>query len=125
RTILFVLEPTKPIMKAKLFLTVLMAGFSFTGCKKSPTVEQSASPAKPETTASDAKSAVSTTPAFAGGRRTSFSEVTAQLDAGGSLFLYLATDQWLAGLSTNISALRQVVMSLPGPMVQEREKVNS
>jgi len=62
---------------------------------------------------------------FAGGRKTSFQDVTAQLDPGGSLFLYLATDQWLAGLSTNIAEFRQVALSLPGPAMQEREKINS
>ena len=35
----------------------------------------------------------------------SFVEVTAQLDRGGSLFFYLSTEAWLAGLSQQIAAL--------------------
>jgi len=31
--------------------------------------------------------------------KTSFNEVTAQLDPGGSLYAYLSTSQWLEGLS--------------------------
>jgi len=113
-------------MKAKfLILTIALAGFTFTGCKKSPTASEPANRSSEESSASAAKPAVPTTPPFAGGRKTSFTEVTSQLDPGGSLFVYLATDQWLAGLSTNISAFRQAIMSLPGPMVQEREKLES
>src|SRR5882724_7046214 len=108
-----------------LILTTALAAFSFTACKKRPTANEPAERSAQETSASAAKSAVSTTPPFAGGRKTSFTEVTSQLDPGGSLFVYLATDQWLAGLSTNISSFRQAIMSLPGPMVQEREKLDS
>src|SRR3954471_9936005 len=94
-----------------LILTIVLATFSFTACKKSPTANEPAEHPAQEASASGAKSAVPTMPPFAGGRKTSFTEVTSQLDPGGSLFVYLATDQWLAGLSTNISAFRQAIMS--------------
>ena len=51
--------------------------------------------------------------AFTPARKTSFDEVTRQLDAGGDVFLYLATDRWLAALSTNVSQLRDVLEHLP------------
>lgn len=56
-------------------------------------------------------------------RPTSFTEVTSQLDAGGSVYAYLATDQWLAQLSTNITQLRDVVLDLPEVSGPDREKV--
>jgi len=58
---------------------------------------------------------------FTPARQTSFGEVTSQLDAGGNLFVYLSTDQWLAGLSTNVSQLRDVLMSLPDGEPSKRE----
>lgn len=56
-------------------------------------------------------------------RQTSFGEVTRQLDAGGSVYAYLATDQWLAGLSTNLAQLRELVENLPGISGTEQENV--
>src|SRR5512134_2602208 len=86
------------------------------GCKKE---EPKGTPATPTGTAASTSpaspSGVPSIPPFAGGRRTSFQEVTSQLDPGGSLFLYMATDQWLAGLSTNLAQWQQVLSSLPGP----------
>ena len=113
-------------MKTNTFtLSVLLALLSFTACKKSPPPDQPVPTPAQETSASVPVPGVPATPPFEGGRKTSFQEVTAQLDPGGSLFLYLATSQWLAGLSTNISELRQVVTSMPGPGMQEREKIGS
>ncbi|MEY2410721.1 MAG: hypothetical protein QOF48_3391 [Verrucomicrobiota bacterium] len=63
-------------------------------------------------------------PPFAGGRKTSFGEVTSQLDAGGSLFLYLSTDQWLNGLSKKVTDLRGFVMSMARPQPDEAEMLN-
>src|SRR5947207_3111475 len=106
-----------------LILTTALAAFSFTGCKKRPAANEPAEHPTQEASASAAKSAVPTMPPFAGGRKTSFTEVTSQLDPGGSLFVYLATDQWLAGLSTNISAFRQIILSLPGPGMENRAEI--
>ena len=56
---------------------------------------------------------------------TSFAEVTAKLDRGGSLYFYLSTEQWLTGLSENIASL--TALGLPaataGQSAEEREKV--
>ena len=45
--------------------------------------------------------------------KTSFSEVTSQLDPGGDFYLYLGTAQWLDGLSAKVGSWRQVVNSIP------------
>jgi hypothetical protein len=45
--------------------------------------------------------------------KTSFNEVAAELDTGGSLYVYLSTEQLLAGLSKNIGAWRSIVESIP------------
>jgi competence protein ComGC len=46
-------------------------------------------------------------------RQTSFGEVTSQLDPGGTVYGYLSTDQWLAGLSTNVAKLRDLLLEIP------------
>ena len=46
--------------------------------------------------------------------KTSFTEVTSQLDPGGNFYLYLGTAQWLDGLSTKIGSYRQVFTAMPG-----------
>src|SRR5277367_3359002 len=45
--------------------------------------------------------------------KTSFTEVTSQLDPGGNFFLYLGTAQWLDGLSTKIDGWRQTFTAMP------------
>src|SRR5207253_2646541 len=52
-------------------------------------------------------------PAIVSAEKTSFNEVTAQLDAGGSLYGYLSTSQWLDGLSGRVNSWRDAVLSLP------------
>jgi hypothetical protein len=99
-------------MKKRILNLILVAFLPWTGCKKSGP-EQVATSTTPTSEAEPSR--VAAPAPFAGGRPTSFQEVTSQLDPGGSLFLYLATDQWLAGLSTNISQVREVLLSLPGP----------
>lgn len=104
----------------KKYILTLIALFTLiilVGCKKDEKAEKSPAPEPAASTLSTAGSqtSIAATPPFVGGRKTSFHEVTSQLDPGGSLFLYMATDQWLAGLSTNIAQFQQVVSSLPGP----------
>jgi len=76
----------------------------------------------PETTEAP-KPAATNAPAFTPARQTSFAEVTSQLDAGGDLFVYLSTDQWLSGLSTNLTQLRDAVLNMTDAETSEREKV--
>ena len=56
--------------------------------------------------------------------KTSFTEVTSQLDPGGNFYLYLGTAQWLDNLSTKVGSLRQVVASLPDLKPEDATKVN-
>lgn len=52
---------------------------------------------------------------------TSFDEVTARLDRGGSLYVYLSTAQWLDGLSKNIAGYREILLA-QSKTPEEREK---
>jgi len=73
------------------------------------------------TTAADPGGAAVTN-AFA--EKTSFQEVTAQLDPGGNLYLYLGTEQWLDGLSAKISNWRQLLGSIPDLPDDARETID-
>ena len=63
-------------------------------------------------------------PAIVSAEKTSFNEVTAQLDSGGSLYGYLSTSQWLDGLSGRVNAWRDTVLSLPNFGPDEKSNVN-
>jgi hypothetical protein len=56
--------------------------------------------------------------------KTSFSEVTSQLDPGGDFYLYLSTAQWLEHLSTKIGGWRQVVSAAPELKPKDLDTVN-
>ncbi|RME91398.1 MAG: hypothetical protein D6766_11935 [Verrucomicrobia bacterium] len=49
--------------------------------------------------------------------------MTSKLDPGGSLFLYLSTDQWLAGLADRVAGLRDAILALPDMPERERRQV--
>jgi hypothetical protein len=111
--------------KHLLILIPVVVAISFTACRKNeasnksqPPETEPASPAQVSTS----DGGIAAAPPFAGGRKTSFQEVTSQLDPGGSFFLYLATDRWLAGLSTNIAELQQALSPLAGPNRDDVEK---
>lgn len=67
----------------------------------------------------------SSTSAVTPARATSFNEVTSQLDPGGSVYGYLATDQWLAGLSTNIAQFETLILNLPDVEEKDREGIKT
>ena len=71
-----------------------------TGCKQSK-LRRRAKPQKPATGGT------------ASAEKTSFAQVTSQLDPGGSLYLYLSTEQCLAGLSGKVAALRGLLGAIP------------
>lgn len=99
--------------------TVLLLAFGlvlFNGCKK----KESAAESTPSSPA--ASPATASAPPFAGGRKTSFQEVTSQLDPGGSLYGYVATDQWLSGLSKKVSDVRGFLTAIARPQGQEAEQ---
>lgn len=54
----------------------------------------------------------------------SFRQVTAQLEPGGDLYLYLSTEQLLEGLAAKIGKIRDVMGSLPKVSAEDREKIN-
>ncbi len=108
---------TKPQLLAGLVLSLVVTGPGFDAGAQA----QAQAPTQPPGSATS--SAVPAQAAFAPARKTSFKEVTSQLDPDGSVFVYLATDQWLAGLSTNVSRLRDVVENLPGIPAAGRERL--
>jgi hypothetical protein len=55
--------------------------------------------------------------------KNSFREVTSRLDPGGDLYLYLSTEQLLAGLSGRIAGWREVFASLPNTDAEERDQI--
>ncbi len=96
-------------MKTPLALLLAASvGLTLVGCKKD------------DASANGSASSPTATPA----RQTSFAEVTSQLDPGGNVYAYLATDQWLAGLSTNITRLKGFILSLPDIAEEDSEKIN-
>jgi len=56
--------------------------------------------------------------------KTSFNEVTSQLDPGGNFYLYLGTAQWLDGLSTRVAAWRQTFAAMPGLKPEDAANVS-
>ncbi len=96
------------------FLSLIgVAGWLGFGCNKSGT------PPAPAATNSPAAST-----ALVSVAKTSFSEVTSQLDPGGDLYLYLGTAQWLDGLSSNVSTLQQSVQAMPDLKDEDRTNVD-
>jgi hypothetical protein len=92
-----------------LALLGLIAALGF-GCQKQGT-PQAASPAQQPSQ-------------FASVEKTSFNEVTSQLDPGGDLYLYLGTAQWLDGLSGKISSWREQVASTPNLKPEDLDNIN-
>jgi hypothetical protein len=88
----------------------LFACLCFTGCKK-----EEAPPTGPKQPA--AAAAVSA-------EKTSFTQVTSQLDPGGNLYVYLSTEQWLAGVSGKVATWRGVLGAIPDLKPEDRENLD-
>lgn len=56
--------------------------------------------------------------------KTSFNEVTSQLDPGGDFYMYLGTAQWLAHLSTKVEGWRQMVLNMPDAKPEDTTNIN-
>lgn len=96
-------------MKTKIsLLLACVAGVFLAGCDSKP---------------SGGKSGGTTTPPVTPARQTSFAAVTSQLDPGGTVYGYLSTDQWLAGLSTNITELKELIVGLPEVSTQDAKNI--
>jgi hypothetical protein len=56
--------------------------------------------------------------------KSSFQEVTSQLDPGGSLFAYFGTEQWISGASQQVSSWREILSAVPGLGAEQRGEAN-
>lgn len=56
--------------------------------------------------------------------KTSFNEVTSQLDPGGNFYLYLGTERWLNGLSTKIGRWREKFTAMPDLKPDDATNIN-
>lgn len=73
---------------------------------------------------STAVSLPSARPAVASAEKTSFQEVTAQLDPGGNLFAYFGTEQWIRGASETVSSWRGFLDMAPMLSDEQRAEAN-
>jgi hypothetical protein len=107
------------------FLTLaLLALASFTGCKKNETPAGDAQKtADVPAPSSGATSAPVSKAAPVSAEKTSFQEVTSQLDPGGNLYLYLSTEQLLENVSGKVSGLRQLFGAIPQMQSDDQEKL--
>src|SRR5882724_11794681 len=97
-------------VQSRIVLAVVLLLVGINGCsKKELTSATPLQPTQPATVVSAEK--------------TSFTEVTAQLDPGGSLYAYLSTSQWLEGLSGRINGWRDAVLSLPNLGTTEKSNL--
>jgi hypothetical protein len=64
------------------------------------------------------------TPKVVSVTKTSFNEVTAQLDPGGNFYMYLGTAQWLDSLSIKVNGWRQTVLNAPNLKPDDAANVN-
>jgi hypothetical protein len=60
---------------------------------------------------------------FVSAEKTSFQQVTSQLDPGGNAYIYLSTEQLLEGLSTKIGSFRELIGNLPDMKERDRENI--
>jgi hypothetical protein len=56
--------------------------------------------------------------------KTSFTEVTSQLDPGGDFYLYLGTAQWLEHLSANVEGWRSKLTAFPDATPENVTNIN-
>ena len=56
--------------------------------------------------------------------KTSFQEVTSQLDAGGNLFAYYGTEQWISHASETVSSWRGLLEMVPIFTAEQRGDAN-
>ncbi|HEX4121817.1 MAG TPA: hypothetical protein VH619_14445 [Verrucomicrobiae bacterium] len=90
---------------------VLAACILAAGCHKNePPASPSAAPSKSTEIVSAEK--------------TSFDEVTAKLNKGGNLFIFLSTEQTLRGLTNRLTAASNFVLSLPAVPTEGRDTAN-
>lgn len=93
---------------ARYCLALLCCTWLLSGCDKAKET-----PKPVATTTADPADPAAPAPVSSGTNKTSFADVTRQLDPGGSLYVYLGTEQWLSGLSTKVAGFKELLGSLP------------
>src|SRR5436309_2666522 len=93
---------------------VLAALFFVCGCSRNEEAQPGRTPVKPQ----------AVRPAIASAEKTSFQEVTAQLDPGGNLFAYFGTEQWISGASDQVSSWRGILQVAPVLTDEQRAEAN-
>jgi len=95
--------------------TVFLAGMLLVpGCGRKDEAQSGSTAAKPQ----------SDRPAVASAEKTSFQEVTSQLDSGGNLFAYFGTEQWISGASDYVSSWRGILEMVPVLTAEQRANAN-
>lgn len=95
--------------------TVALAGLAVAlvfGCSKNQPAPVNPATGKPSSSV------------FVSVSKTSFNDVTSQLDPGGNFYLYLGTAQWLENLSAKIEQARDTFASMPDISDEERSNVD-
>jgi hypothetical protein len=107
----------KILLATALICIGLMAATNF-GCKKNETPQSQ--------TTGDSKSDSGQTAgaAIVSADKTSYTEVTSQLDPGGNFFLYLGTAQWLQNLSERTESWHQKFANMPDLSDENRAKMD-
>ena len=90
--------------------TLAFALLAITGCAKEQAPQGKSQPPAPA--------------AVVSAERTSFAQVTSQLDPGGSLYLYLSTEQCLAGVSGKLAAWQGLLGAIPDLKPDDRDTLN-
>ncbi|HKS38167.1 MAG TPA: hypothetical protein VJW76_13300 [Verrucomicrobiae bacterium] len=104
--------PNSDIRRASV---VLLAAVVFvSGCSRKEESQPGATAAKPQ----------SGRPTTASAEKTSFQEVTSQLDPGGNLFAYFGTEQWISGASDYVSGWRGILEMVPVLTDEQRANAN-
>jgi hypothetical protein len=98
-------------ISAGRLLTLLTACLVAAGCHKNEP------PAPPSVTAAPEH------PKIVSAEKTSFDEVTAKLNPGGNLFVYISTEQTMRGLTNSVSSLSNFAAALPAIPSDGREKL--
>jgi len=63
-------------------------------------------------------------PGIGSAAKNSFQEVTSHLDPGGNLYLYLSTEEWINGLSTQIGQFRDFANSAPATSANDKQNAS-
>jgi hypothetical protein len=102
------MKPNNSVYPLHIFAALAL--IALTGCGKKEPVSQTSEKS------SSAKAAA--TPG------TSFEAVTAQLDRGGDLYVYVGTEQFLQGLSGKVAGWSQLVEAIPDIKAEDRQHIS-